>query len=145
MTISAFYMRVRLAAAGFALALPTAAGAACNVAVQPVSFGSYDALNPLGLNGVGNVHVTCTLLSSFTVSLGPGNGTVANRRMIGGAAQLNYNLYKDAARLFVWGAGASGMSGLSTNVQFPVYGRIPAGQNVPANIYVDSVSVTVAF
>ena len=145
MTILQIRLGMRVIAAGLALAAPSVAHAACNVAVQAVSFGSYNALSPLGLPGVGNVHVTCSLLSSFSVSLGPGNGTVANRRMTSGSAQLNYNLYKDAARLFVWGEGAAGVSGLGTNVQLPVYGLIPGGQNVPANIYLDSVSVTVDF
>ena len=135
----------RAAAGLLLLAAPAAASAACNVTPQAVAFGAYDPLSPIARNGVGNVQVTCTVLTSFTVSLGPGNGTVANRRMTGGAAQLNYNLYKDAARLFIWGEGAAGVSSLGTNVQLPVYGRIPAGQNVPATIYTDSVSVTVTF
>lgn len=134
------------ATAGLALlAASTAASAACDVSPQAVAFGAYDPLSATSLDGVGNVQVTCDLLTSFVVSLGPGAGTVANRRMTGGAAQLNYNLYKDAARLFVWGEGLAGVSTLGTNVQLTVYGRIPAGQTVPANVYVDSVTVTVDF
>ena len=136
---------LRLAAGCLALAVPAAAGAACSVSAQGVAFGIYDPLDAFPVHGVGNVHVTCTLLTSFTVSLGPGNGTVANRRMSGGGAQLNYNLYKDAARLFVWGEGSAGVSTIGTNVQLPAYGRIPAAQNVPANVYLDSVTVTVDF
>ena len=133
-------------AAGFSLlAASTAAGAACNVAPQSVSFGNYDPLSPSALDGVGNVNVTCDVQTSFTVSLGTGNGTVQDRRMTGGAAQLAYNLYKDASRVIIWGDGAGGVSSNATNVDLPVYGRIPGGQNVPANIYVDSVMVTVSF
>ncbi|HEU5286718.1 MAG TPA: spore coat U domain-containing protein [Sphingomicrobium sp.] len=135
----------RAAAGLLLLAASTAASAECEVSPQEVDFGAYDPLSATALNGVGNVQVTCDLPTSFVVSLGPGTGTVANRRMTGGAAQLNYNLYKDAARLFVWGEGLAGVSTLGTNVQLTVYGRIPAGQTVPADVYVDSVAVTVDF
>jgi spore coat protein U-like protein len=83
--------------------------------------------------------------ASFTVSLSSGNGTIADRRMIGGAAQLSYNLYKDSSRVVIWGDGAGGVSSIGTNVDLPVYGRIPASQNVPANVYLDAITVTVTF
>lgn len=127
-----------------ALAAPAAA-AACNVNPQGVSFGNYDPLGAIPLDGVGNVHVQCDLPIGFNVSIGSGAGTVADRRMTGGAAQLRYNLYKDATRLFVWGEGIQGLDAIGTNVHLPVYGRIPGTQNIPAGIYLDSVSVTVTF
>jgi spore coat protein U-like protein len=63
----------------------------------------------------------------------------------GAPSQLAYNLYKDASRLLVWGDGGGGVSSNGTNVDLTVYGRIPGAQNVQANVYVDSVTVTVAF
>lgn len=128
-----------------ALAACTSASAACNVSPQAVSFGGYDPLSPAALDGVGNVNVTCDVETSFTVTLGTGNGTVQDRRMTGGATQLAYNLYKDASRVIVWGDGAGGVSSIGTNVDMTVYGRIPGAQNVPANVYVDSVTVVVTF
>ena len=135
----------RSLAAALALACCTAASAACNVSPQGVSFGGYDPLGPSALDGVGNINVACDSQTSFTVSLGSGNGTVADRRMTGGATQLGYNLYKDSTRLIVWGEGMDGVSAIGTNVDLTVYGRIPGSQNVPANVYVDSVTVTVTF
>ena len=127
------------------LAAPGAAGATCSVSPQSVSFGAYDPLSPSALDGVGNVNVACDAPTNFTVSLDSGNGTVEDRRMTGGPADLDYNLYKESARVIIWGEAAAGVSSSGTNVDLPVYGRIPGGQNVPANIYADSVTVTVAF
>lgn len=137
---------VRRAAGGLAmLAAGTAASAACSVSAQAVAFGNYDPIGGSALDGTGIVDVTCDMLTSFSISLGPGNGTVADRHMTGGADQLHYNLYRDAARLFIWGEGLAGVSTIDTNAQLTVYGRIPGSQNVPANSYVDSVTVTVTY
>ena len=140
----------RRIALGLAAALATAglaspATADCSIAPTSVVFGNYDPLSPSAVHGVGAINVQCDPETSFTVSLSSGNGTVANRRMAGGAEHLAYNLYKDPARLMVWGEGMDGASRTSTMVEMTVYGRIPAAQNVPANVYLDSVSVTVTF
>ncbi len=134
-----------LSAACLLLALPTAAAGACNVSPQGVSFGNYEPLAHSALDGVGNINVSCDAPTSFTVSLGTGDGTVEDRRMTGGASQLAYNLYKDASRLLVWGDGGGGVSSNGTSVDLTIYGRIPGAQNVPADVYADSVTVTVAF
>ncbi len=127
------------------LGVPTAAAAGCNVSPQGVSFGNYDPLGHSALDGIGNINVSCDAPTSFTVSLGTGNGTVADRRMTGAPSQLAYNLYKDASRLLVWGDGGGGVSSNGTSVDLTVYGRIPGAQNVQPDVYADSVTVTVAF
>ena len=125
---------------------PEAMAASCEVNPQGVSFGNYDPLNIIPHDGVGNIHIRCDLLTGFTVSLGSGIGTVSDRQMIGGAPHLRYNLYKGPARLVVWGdSGASSVSAIGSNVNMPVYGRIPPRQNVPANAYVDVVVVTITY
>lgn len=140
-----FRLGAHLAAGLLAATVPAAAGAACNVSAQGVAFGFYNPLSLAGLNGVGNVRVQCTLLTGFNVSIGPGSGTVADRRMNGGASQLRYNLFKDVDRLFIWGENNDGLGTIGTTVDLPVYGRIPALQNVPANIYLDSIVVTITY
>ncbi len=127
------------------LGVPTAAAAGCNVSPQGVSFGNYDPLGHSALDGIGNINVSCDAPTSFTVSLGTCNRTVEDRRMTGGASQLAYNLYKDASRLLVWGDGGGDVSSNGTSVDLTIYGRIPGAQNVPADVYADSVTVTVAF
>ncbi len=127
------------------LCASSVAAAACDVSPQAVSFGNYDPIGSSALDGVGNVNVNCDVQTSFTVTLGAGNGTVQDRRLNSGAAHLAYNLYKEASRVIIWGDGAGGVSSSGTNVDLAVYGRIPGAQNVPANIYADSVTVTVTF
>lgn len=137
----------RLAAGVLLLAASAAASAACDVTAQGVSFGNYDPMSATALDGVGNVHLSCTLLSTFvTVSIGPGGGTIADRRMIAGATQLHYNLYSDASRLVVWGEGSESVGAtVLLSSDLPVYGRIPALQNVTAGMYLDSVTVTITY
>jgi spore coat protein U-like protein len=67
--------------------------------------------------------------------------------MTAGTADLDYNLYSDAARLIVWGDGvsASDVSASGTSVDLPIYGRIPARQNVKAGVYVDTITITVSY
>ncbi len=137
--------------AGLALGLAAAAPAGavvCTVTPQAVSFGNYDPLSPSALNGAGNINVTCDMLVPFTVSLSAGNsGTFTERRMTAGAANLAYNLYSDVLRTVVWGdgVGAANVSGTGTNVDLPVYGRMPALQNVAVGSYADTITVTVTY
>lgn len=143
-----FRLGARLAAGFLMLAVPVAAGAACSVTPQSVSFGSYDPLGASALDGVGSINVSCDAVTMMTVSLSSGAGTFADRRMNGGATQLSYNLYTDTSRVTVWGDGVGGgstVSANSSNVDLTVYGRIPASQNVPANVYTDTITVTVTY
>ena len=141
----------RLTAFGLAAALSLAAAspafAACSVNPQGIGFGSYDSLAPTPLDGTGNINIACDTSTAFTVALGSGAGSIGSRHMTSGASELGYNLYTGASRLVVWGDGFSGstVSATGTNVDLPVYGRVPARQNVPAASYADSVTVTVSF
>lgn len=142
------HRRLALAlAAALGLSSPAAA-VVCSVSPQSVSFGTYDPLSPSALDGVGNIAVSCDAATSFTISLGTGAGSYSGRVMTSGANQLGYNLYTDITRLTVWGDGTgstSTVSTISTGGDFAVYGRMPAGQNVPAGSYADTIVVTVTY
>lgn len=138
--------RIGAALAAGSLAAPAAA--VCTVTPQGVSFGSYDPLSSSAHDGAGNINVTCDTLSTFTVSLSTGSsGTFTQRQMTAGAAFLGYNLYTDLMRTTVWGDGVttSNVTSTGTNVDLPVYGRMPALQNVEANAYADTITVTVVY
>jgi spore coat protein U-like protein len=69
-------------------------------------------------------------------------------RSSAGDFSLDYNLYRDSARTEVWGDGTGSTAihagvGTGIPVQFNLYGRISGRQNVRADIYNDSVIVTV--
>jgi spore coat protein U-like protein len=143
-----------------ALASSQAAHAlSCTVSANATSFGSYSTFSPTALDGVGNVRVSCSnlisILVNYTILLSTGSsGSYSPRHMASGANSLGYNLYTNAARTIVWGNGSAGTSALSdgyllgvltvTN-NYPVYGRVAAGQNVPPGAYTDTIVVTVNY
>jgi spore coat protein U-like protein len=121
--------------------------ATCTSQSTPVSFGTYDTLELSPLDGVGDVIVQCDSATAFTIDLGPGEGTISRRVMMGSGGTLDYNLYTDATRTILWGDGVSGsdVSSSGSNVTATVYGRIPARQNVTAGAYSDVVTVTISY
>ncbi|MGE5469558.1 MAG: spore coat U domain-containing protein [Bacteroidota bacterium] len=146
-------------AALLVFAVAEAGAVSCSASATSTSFGNYNSLAPVALDGVGNVRVTCgnlvNIFVSYSISLSAGSaGSFAGRRLVNGAQQLNYNLFTDAARSSVWGDGTAGTSTvsdgyllllLSDQRNYPVYGRIPAGQNIPPGIYSDTIQVTVNY
>lgn len=139
-----------------------AALATCTVSTTlPVSFGNYNPFNLTPIDTTGTIHVSCTALLAgglvnYTVTLNPGlYGTFATREMANGSYRLNYNIYKDATRLSVWGDGTSGTStntgscllviGGNCAADFSAYGRLPAEQNAGVGAYADTVTVTITY
>jgi spore coat protein U-like protein len=145
---------------------PALGGASCSVAATGVVFGTYDISLGTPEDSTGDVTVTCSYVPpgggtgvNIQASLSPGvSGSYSPRQMAFGAARLNYNLYRDAARTSIWGNGLSG-TGIATAsftvgpgvgngtriAQFPVYGRVPALQPVAMGGYSDTIIVTVTF
>lgn len=132
----------------------------CTAAASSTSFGSYNTLSLVPLDSSGNVQVTCNgligLFVSYTISLSTGlSANYAARYMSNGANQLTYNLYTNAAHVTIWGDGTGGSSQVSDGYliqllfpvqrNYPVYGRIPASQNLPAGTYTDTIVVTVNY
>jgi spore coat protein U-like protein len=129
----------------------------CIVSTNPIAFGSYDPIvshAATALDGTGTVNVTCTNGAPATVALdegshSTGSGSIPQRRMSNGAASfLGYQLYQDPGRGEVWGADEGlevAIMGTGLTQSLVVFGQVPAGQNVPAGNYSDTVFVTVAF
>ncbi len=128
----------------------------CTISTTPVAFPSYD---PIGANatvdaddGTGTVTITCTKGTTATIGLGLGSNASGNtRRMLNGPSNyLDYELYQTSARTTVWGnAGprlfSPGPAPSKAPRTFTVYGRIFAGQDLPAGSYADTVQATVNF
>lgn len=149
-------MKARLAVCALALAMPGVVHAAtCSVNANSVAFGAYSPFDLLPLDTAGNVQVSCNdvlVAQTYTVSLAPGGGSYAARRMSGGAYGLDYNLYADPARTLVWGDGSAGtvrvagtfaVAGAAVN--HPVYGRVFPRQNVAPGSYADAVTAVVEY
>jgi len=128
------------------------------VTATAVNFGTYNPLSSVANDSTGTVRVVCTLTvalpGSFTVDLSTGgSGSYAARKLRNGTSNLLYNLYTDTTHTQVWGNGTGGsvevsrtFSGLlAIDRSLTIYGRIAAGQNVPAGTYNDTILVTVTY
>jgi spore coat protein U-like protein len=151
-----------LAALLLLAALPGAAraqGVTCTVSATPLAFGLYLPVNATPDDSTGSISVNCTteafiqfVAYSITLS-GGGSGNPAARRMLSGAGQLGYQLYRDSARTAVWGTtSAQDVTGSSLlgrtfpfSVTHTVYGRIPARQSVASGAYTDVIQVIVTY
>lgn len=122
--------------------------------VTSAAFGSYDVLSPSPLDTVASVTYKCLVSLSVTIDLSTGtSGTYASRTLTrtGGGGTLTYNLYFDAAHQTIWGNGAGGtvhygpFLGVLSDVVLPVFGRIPAGQDIQVGSYSDVIVVTLNY
>lgn len=127
----------------------------CTISTAAISFGDYDVLSANPLDQTGSVTITCTTGAAATIKLGQGSnsGTGSTdgapvRRLANNGNYLVYQIYQDSGRSTVWGntagTGVSETGNGAAQVK-TVYGRISAGQNVPAGAYGDTVVAQVAF
>lgn len=137
-------------ACALTIATSTARGAGCTVSTAGLNFGTYDVFSTLNDDITATINVDCPSGTAYSILLSSGSGTFAARTLttVGGA--LSYNLYLDPTRLTIWGDGTGSTgtvsgTGTGANVGTPVYGRIPAGQNVAVGSYSDLITVTVTF
>jgi spore coat protein U-like protein len=130
----------------------------CLISAGALGFNTYDPVSAnatLPLDSSATLTVTCTqgAIAKIMLAQGANPGPGSNdgspvRRMLSGTNYLSYQLYKDAAGGVVWGntdgthvayTGTGGSGSVS------VYGRVAAGQNVPAGSYTDTVLATINF
>ncbi len=142
-----------LAVAAAAALAPVAARGAptCSFGVaNALAFGAYDPLAAAPMDSSSTMTYRCPAGQPLRISLDAGlAGTFAARALTMGSERLLYNLYLDAARTIVWGDGTGGSQvgpGVTTHgaggtTTAYVFGRIPAGQDVPAGVYGDTIRV----
>ncbi|MEK5768246.1 MULTISPECIES: spore coat U domain-containing protein [Acinetobacter] len=133
------------------LYVPALTFADCNVSSSGVSFGNYDVFTANANESTGELIVTCSVETAYTLQLDPGrSGNFIQRNMLNGTEPLAYNIYSDGAKNLVWGDGTggsvtkNGQTG-ATKETHTLYGRIPARQNVLAGNYSDTIIVTIVF
>lgn len=138
-----------------AVFIAAVAQAACTVSTTPVNFAAYDVFVAAPVASTGTVTVVCTNAPPViaTVTIGPstnsGGFNPRQMRHLTLPDLLNYNLYLDAAMLTIWGDGTLGTAAASNKVKknnpwvSTIYGRIPAGQDVTAGAYRETLTVTV--
>lgn len=146
------------------LAAPAAQAAiSCATSLTGLAFGNYDPTVSSPTDITSNLRVTCTrslfdpTSASYTLAMSRGGSTsYAARLLSAGAAQINYNIYSDAARSQIWGDGTSSTALVGGTITFTflqfsksathtAYGRVPATQNASPGSYGDNIVVTMTF
>jgi spore coat protein U-like protein len=121
-------------------------------AIANMNFGTYSVFSGSALTATSSFRLTCTVGDTGRVKLTTGGSGSYNPRKMARttapAANLNYNLYRDAANTMIWGDGTGGTQFLTftatsgnTILNGFVYGTIPAGLDVPAGTYTDTIQV----
>jgi spore coat protein U-like protein len=137
-----------------ALFASDASAQSCTISATSVNFGNYNVFDGSPLDSTGTISYRCNAqASNITVALTRGgSSTFSPRRMFKGVEVLTYNLFRNAARTNVWGDGTSGTAVYSranppnnSNVNLTVYGRVPAGQDVSAGTFSDTVTAVINF
>ena len=130
--------------------------ARCDVNTTPVSFGPYDVFASFPSETTGTISVTCHTPEHKTipieVSISSGRSGSFNPRQMQktvGADRMNYFLFLNSSKTQLWGDGSSSTFVFKGNIykdsplNLPVYGRVPARQNLRAGAYSDQLVVTV--
>jgi len=132
-------------------AVSATVSANCTIAAGALAFTPYDpvvANATANLDQTSTITVACTKGSTGVVSLDNGvNASGTIRRMKAGTNFLTYEMYSDSGRTTVWNAtntvSYTALTKATTGVT--LYGRVPAGQDVPVGSYTDSVVATITF
>ena len=151
--LSASYVEAATATANLTVSATVSVN--CTVTAGTLAFGAYDpvvANASADLDGSGTFTVACTKgAPGVTIDLGQGGNYSGGRRMAAAGNFLPYQMYSNAGRTTVWGSTSGGATvavaapASKAAVTYTVYGRIVAGEDVPAGNYSDTVVATVNF
>jgi spore coat protein U-like protein len=137
-------MRRWLVLMSMTLISPFTAAQTCSISYVPLNFGNYVGTLLTGVN-----HATVTCATAYTIGLNAGLGvgaTETTRKMTGpGGAELNYQLFRDAARTLNWGnnSGVDTVAGTG-NATINIYAQVLAGQLIAPGTYTDTISSATA-
>lgn len=128
-------------------------GGACSVSATNLDFGSRGILDT-AVTASNTIGVTCTTGAGYTISLSGGDtgATDPTQRMMSDVADtefITYGIYRDLARTLPWGStiGSNTAAGTGTGSAqtYTAYGHVPAQATPSAQIYTDTIVVTVTY
>lgn len=122
----------------------------CAITATNLAFGTYTKVL---VDSTSTISVTCTNTTTYNVGLNQGtasSATVTTRKMTGpGGYLLKYSLCQNSNCTTNWGntVGTDTEAGTGTGAlqNLTVYGQLPAGQNVEAGNYTDTITATVTY
>jgi len=165
--MSKFSTSITIPAAAMLIALlPSAADAAtktatfnvtatvvsdCTISADHLDFGNVGILTA-NVDADADIRVLCTSGTQYTVALDAGSGTgstIQDRQMANGPNTLKYQMYRDVARVQVWGdnPGTDTEGGVGTGNQdvLKIYGRIPVQAPPAPGNYISTVTATITY
>jgi spore coat protein U-like protein len=132
----------------------------CTIGSTNLAFGNYDPTSATAVTATGTVTAKCTKGDAVSVGLNQGlnpapgsTAAVPARQMVLGANLLPYHIYIANVGTTEWGTGTVGTNepaaqtsaSVNTALTFTTYGSLPAGADVLAGSYSDTVIATVTF
>jgi len=123
----------------------------CTISATALGFGNYDPTSATPVTAQSDVTVSCTRGAVTWTGLDDGLHVAGTQRqMLGNTTEnLPYNLYRETGRTTEWrNTQLTGVSWTSTGRAphaLTVYGTIPAGADVSAGSFTDTVQATVHF
>lgn len=114
-----------------------------------MDFGTTTSLTN-DLNSSSAIQLECPSNTQWQLGLSNGvNAVGTTRRMRNQSSYVRYELYQDTARTKRWGNTANADTytgtGGATTIVVPVYGKVPAQNDVPAGAYNDTITVTLSY
>lgn len=144
-----------------------ASAPACTISTQGLAFGNYDPTSATPVPANGSILFRCTYTGTgftATLTISAGNsGSYTNRTLTFDTQALNYNIYVNAADTEIFGGTAAGTyyyylcypgggvtctgGGGQSGTQYtaPMYGLLPAQQDVSAGQYSDTIIATLTY
>lgn len=123
----------------------------CSVTATDVDFGTQTALTA-NLDQSSTISVRCPIAVPYTIGLDGGTSGATDptqRLMTNGTDDITYGIYQNSIRTTAWGntIGTNTVSSTGTGAfqNFTAYLRIPPQVTPPADIYDDSVVVTITY
>ena len=125
----------------------------CSItSASSLDFGTVPGLIDANRDRNSTITLSCTRRTPWQIALDNGRNASGSARALrlGTSGNLvRYELYRDAARTQRWGAALNvdtlPGTGTGGSQAVTVYGRVPAGQVVPAGPYADVITVTVTY
>lgn len=127
----------------------------CVVSATTLAFGVITPASTGVNKSTSNINVLCTKDTSYTLALSTGNGTYAQRHMVGtngNTNKLNYNIYVDSSYPFsdIWGDGTNNTANVweissGTTFNHVVYGVLPLNQYLQPDNYSDNLTVSLTY
>lgn len=124
--------------------------------LSQMNFGTTQGGTNPQIDAEARLRANCNDELPYTIALNKGEiaGNTVAARKLGlngtGPGVIRYDLYQNAGRTTFWGEGGGSpvysATGSGQNQDITVYGRIPAGQAMPAGgIYRDTVTATITY